>query len=297
MQTSHFSGPTSRRTLGTVLTLEEQSCAHSHEGQPARRRFTGASESMPSGRVFGGQVLAQACVAASLTAPSDRILHSIHGSFLRPGDTEHPVRYAVESLYEGTSFSRLRVDAMQSDRPIFSMVASFQRIEDSPITHRRGFPAGIPSPTEVPSQLGAAIADPESNPFLDSHRSFDVRRFQLPPADDGSPRHGSWMRATTPQPEHPAFHRAALAYASDYAVMTPALERHNVSHPDTRLQLASLDHAMWWHGDLRVDEWFLYVLESPTTGGGRGLSQGSIFTANGVHSATVTQEGLLRWAP
>lgn len=260
--------------------------------------FVGPSEWMPSGRVFGGQVLAQAVAAASLTAPGDRALHSTHGYFLRPGNADLPITFAVDRIHDGRSFSTRRTQAYQQGVPIFSMIASFQE-DQAGFDGQISPPADVPSPESVPSQLEQAVADADANAFLHSHRAFDVRPLPLPPGpvSERPLRYAAWMRATAALPDDARLHSAALAYASDYAILTPALQVHGLDWSDPGLKTASLDHAMWWHRPARADEWFLYVIESPSTQGGRGLAKGHIFDVGGRLVATVVQEGMMRWSP
>jgi acyl-CoA thioesterase-2 len=260
--------------------------------------FTGPSQWMPGGRVFGGQVLAQALVAATRTVPEDRRVHSMHGYFLRPGDVEQPITFSVDRIHDGRSFSTRRTQCYQSGEPILSMIASFQDA-DPGLEHSVTMPEGLPDPESLPST--AEVLGGSDHPvakFWSTQRAFDIRHVQHPvyfPADgERSPRQAVWMKAFGRLPDDLNLHRAALAYASDYSILEPIMRAHGVAWGTPGLKAASLDHAMWWHRDGRVDEWVLYEQESPVALGGRGLSFGRIFSRDGVLLATVAQEGMVR---
>jgi len=260
--------------------------------------FTGPSEWMPNGRVFGGQVLAQSLMAAIRTTPDDRFVHSMHGYFLRPGDVEQPITFSVDRIHDGRSFSTRRTQAYQAGEPILSMIASFQD-EDPGFDHHLEMPSDLPDPESLPTvaDLLKDIDHPLARAWA-NRRAFDIRHVDEPIY---LPHHGErrahqviWMRAHDPLPDDPNIHRAALAYASDYAILEPVLRKHGVSWSHRGLKVASLDHAMWWHRFVRADEWLLYVQESPNAIGGRGLAQGRIYSHDGVLAASVAQEGMVR---
>ena len=260
--------------------------------------FTGPSQWMPLGRVFGGQVLAQSIVAATHTVPDDRNIHSMHGYFLRPGDVKHPITFSVDRIHDGRSFSTRRTQAFQHGQPILSLIASFQT-EDDGFEHQLEMPADLPDPEGLPTTadiLGHIEHDVAR--YWSSERAFDVRHIPSPVylTVDGErmPRQAVWMRAFGRLPDDPRQHRAALAYASDYSILEPVLRAHGIAWATPGLKVASLDHAMWWHRDARVDEWLLYTMESPSASGGRGLSLGRIYTREGVLVASVAQEGMVR---
>ncbi len=259
--------------------------------------FTGPSQWSPNGRVFGGQVLAQAVVAASRTVERERPIHSMHGYFLRPGDVEAPITFAVDRIHDGRSFSTRRTQAYQRGVPILSLIGSFQTVDEG-LEHRAEMPEGLPDPESLPDERDALGAVPHPMARFWSARPFDLRHVEQPIylAADGerTARQAVWLRARGRLPEDPVVHRAALAYASDYTILEPALRRHGVPWATPGLKAASLDHAMWWHRPCRVDEWLVYVQESPSATGGRGLSLGRIFTREGVLVASVAQEGMLR---
>lgn len=260
--------------------------------------FTGPSQWMPLGRVFGGQVLAQSLMAAMHTVPDDRVIHSMHGYFLRPGDVAHPITFSVDRLHDGRSFSTRRTHAYQKGEPILSLIASFQT-RDEGLEHQLAMPEDLPDPESLPSTaevLGAV--DHDVARYWSSERAFDVRHIPSPVylRVDGErvPRQAVWMKAFGRLPDDPNQHRAALAYASDYSILEPILRAHGVAWATPGLKVASLDHAMWWHRDARVDEWLLYTQDSPSAAGGRGLSLGRIYTRDGVLVASVAQEGMVR---
>jgi acyl-CoA thioesterase-2 len=260
--------------------------------------FTGPSQWMPLGRVFGGQVLAQSIVAATRTVEQDRSIHSMHGSFLRPGDVNFPITFSVDRIHDGRSFSTRRTQAYQNGLPILSMIASYQT-EDDGIEHQDAMPEGLPGPEELPSTASTLedVRHPVAQ-YWASQRPFDMRHVTSPiylsVEGDHVAHQAVWFRTIGDMPDDPALHRAALAYASDYTIMESVMRRHGIAWGTPGLKAASLDHAMWWHRPARVDEWLLYVQESPTASGGRGLSQGRIFTRDGRLVASVAQEATIR---
>lgn len=260
--------------------------------------FTGVSEWMPMGRVFGGQVLAQSVIASSRTVEDDRFIHSLHGYFLRPGDIAKPITFAVDRIHDGRSFSTRRTQAYQNGLPILSMIASFQ--EDDPgLDHQVNMPTDIPDPESLPSdsELLATVDHPIARHWA-TGRAFDMRHVgetvYFGSAKERVPHQAIWMKAIERLPDDPVLHRAALAYASDYTLLEPILRKHGAAWATPGMKVASLDHAMWWHRFGRVDEWLLYVQESPNAIGGRGLATGRIYTREGVLLATVAQEGMIR---
>lgn len=260
--------------------------------------FTGPSQWMPLGRVFGGQVLAQSLVAAQRTIDHDRIVHSMHAYFLRPGDVEQPITFSVDSIHDGRSFSTRRTQAYQNGLPILSMIASFQD-EDDGFEHQSPMPTDIPDPESLPSAAESLsdIDHPVAN-FWATQRAFDLRHIPSPIYFSVEGEHVAhqaiWVKALGTLPDDPGLHRAALAYASDYTILEPILRAHGVAWGTPGLKAASLDHAMWFHRFGRVDEWMLYTQESPNARGGRGLSLGRIYSREGVLLASVAQEGMVR---
>src|SRR5665647_996712 len=260
--------------------------------------FTGPSQWMPHGRVFGGQVLAQSLVAAMRTVPDERHVHSMHGYFLRPGDVTQPITFSVERIHDGRSFSTRRTQCYQDGLPILSMIASFQDADEG-LEHHIDMPTDIPEPESLPSAAESlGHVDHSVARYWVSERPFDMRHIPSPiylrVDGERTGRQGVWMKSMGPLPADPDLHRAALAYASDYSIMEPVLRRHGLPWALPGLKVASLDHAMWWHRFGRVDEWLLYLQDSPTAQGGRGLSTGSIYSQAGLLLATVAQEGMIR---
>lgn len=260
--------------------------------------FTGPSQWMPLGRVFGGQVLAQSITAAMRTVPDERVVHSMHGYFLRPGDVNLPITFAVDRIHDGRSFSTRRTQAYQAGVPILSSIASFQD-DDAGLNHQIEIPSDIPDPESLPTTADIlGHIDHDAARYWSAERAFDMRHFPssiyLTVEGERTAHQAVWLKAISRLPDDPNLHRAALAYASDYSILEPAMRAHGVAWTTPGLKIASLDHAMWWHRFGRVDEWMLYVQDSPSAAGGRGLSRGSIFSREGVLLASVAQEGMIR---
>jgi len=253
---------------------------------------------MPTGRVFGGQQLGQALVAASNTVEPDRFIHSMHGYFLRSGNMDLPITYSVDRIRDGRSFSTRRVQAYQNGEPLFSSIYSFQVIEEG-LEHQDSLPEGIPEPESLPAliDLVADLTDPSAQ-YWAKARPFDMRHIEKSiyfyVEGEHVAHQAIWFKTIAPLPDDQILHNAALAYASDYSLLEPIYRRHGLvwSHPG--LMAASLDHAMWFHRPTRVDQWLLYVQDSPNARGARGLSLGKIFNRAGELVATVAQEGLVR---
>ncbi|MFM5968897.1 MAG: acyl-CoA thioesterase [Micrococcales bacterium] len=259
--------------------------------------FTGPSQWMPHGRVYGGQVLAQCVVAATRTVEG-RSIHSLHGYFLRAGDINFPITFSVDRLRDGRSFSTRRVQAFQKGEPIFSMIASFQT-EDAGLDHQVEMPSDLPSPESLPSaaELVGAVDHPVAQ-FWAKARPFDIRHVGSPIYFKVEGEHVAhqavWIRLLDELPDNPVLHTAALAYASDYTILESIYRKHGIAWSHPGLSSASLDHAMWFHRAPKVDEWMLYVQESPSAQGGRGLSLGRIYSREGILLASVAQEGMVR---
>lgn len=260
--------------------------------------FVGVSQEQPAQRVFGGQVLAQSVIAAIRTVDGDRPVHSMHGYFLRPGDANQPITFGVQRLRDGRSFSARRTHAYQNGVPILSMIASFQ-VPDVGIEHQDAMPTDVPDPESLPS--AADLLGEFNHPVARAwafERPFDIRHIDgsIYLTVDGAQvaAQGVWIKTVGPMPDNPDLHRAALAYASDYTLLEPSLRRHGISWVSPGLSIASLDHAMWWHRPVRVDEWLLYVAESPSASGARGLNLGKIYDRSGNLVASVAQEGMIR---
>jgi acyl-CoA thioesterase-2 len=260
--------------------------------------YTGASQWQPGGRVFGGQVLAQSIVAAMRTLPDERVIHSLHGYFLRPGDASKPITFSVARIHDGRSFSARSVQSYQDGVPIMSLICSFQEADEG-LEHQIDMPAGLPDPESLPTAADHLkdIDHPMARNWAE-RRAFDMRYITSPiyltVEGERVAHQAVWMKATSPMPDDPSLHRAALAYASDYSLLEPILRRHGVPWVTPKIKMASLDHAMWWHRFGRVDEWMLYVQESPNAIGGRGLSLGRIYRRDGALIASVAQEGMVR---
>lgn len=284
--------------------------AETELGESGARVFVGRSQPQPRGRVFGGQVLAQAVVAAGRTversggprsvpepAGPRRLIHSLHAYFVRRGDANHPIRFAVERMRDGSSFSARRVHAIQYGKPILSMIASFQD-EAGGLDHQDSMPAA-PDPDDLPSS--AALLrhiDHPSAQFLAFRQAIDIRHVEgmlyLKPGAQRAAQQSVWLRAVGPLPDDLLLHAAVLAYASDYSLLEPVLRRHGLAWSDSRLRPASLDHAMWFHRPPRADDWVLYNQQSPSASGGRGLAVARMFAPDGTLMASVAQEGMLR---
>lgn len=255
---------------------------------------------MPSGRIYGGQVAAQALMAAELTLPEGRSAHSMHGYFLRPGDASNGLTFSVDRIHDGRSFSTRRTQAYQNGVPIFSMIASFQD-DDTGREHAAPMPEGIPDPESLPSDddLLRAAGDGVM-PHALGERPVDVRHVEQPlyfeaaPESEQRPHQAVWMRMRSAFPDDDRLHRAALAYLSDTSIQESILRAHGLSWSTPGLRVASLDHAMWWHRPGRVDDWLLYVQESPNARGGRGLATARIYSREGLLIASVAQEIMVR---
>lgn len=261
-------------------------------------RFTAESLYTPRGRIFGGQVLAQAVIAASQKMNDARPIHSLHGYFLRSGSLDDPVTYQVDTLRDGRSFSTSCVNAIQGEQPIFSMLASFQE-EASGLTHQPTMPNNIPSPETLPTVSDIVEGHEGDLPrWWANDRPLDVRYIGDPVYVDVSPnpvnRQLLWFKAKETLPDDPLIHRATLAYASDYAMFDPIYRFHGLTHNNTALRSASLDHAMWWHHFGRADEWILMELESPAANSARGLTTAHMYSRNGVLLASTIQQVMIR---
>ncbi|HWB44937.1 MAG TPA: acyl-CoA thioesterase II [Hyphomicrobiaceae bacterium] len=262
--------------------------------------FRGRSPQHGWQRVFGGQVLGQALVAAVRTVPADRIAHSLHAYFLLPGDPSRPIIYNVDRVRDGKSFTTRRVTAIQHGRPMFVMSASFQ-VEEPGLDHQLPMPK-VPSPDDLPNEqeLKARMLShlPENmRSYWERERPIEMRPVDVSryvARERRAPEQSIWMRASGTLPDAFPLHQCVLAYASDFSLLDTALIAHGKLMFDDDIQLASLDHALWFHRPFRADEWLLYVQDSPSTHGARGLCRGSVYTRSGVLVATVAQEGLMR---
>ena len=264
--------------------------------------FRGRSPQVGWQRVFGGQVIGQALVAASRTVEG-RAPHALHGYFLLPGDPKVPIIYDVERIRDGRSFTTRRVKAIQHGQPIFTLSASFH-IDEPGLSHQMAMP-DVPKPDQLPSEseirerVMPLMPDPV-RAYFERERPIELRpvEFKRYMTRDGlDPYFNVWIRATGTLPEDPAIHQAVLAYASDMTLLDSTLVAHGRTVFEREIQAASLDHALWFHRPFRADEWLLYAQDSPFAGGARGFARGSIFTSDGVLVASVAQEGLIRHRP
>ncbi len=271
--------------------------------------FRGRSQDLGWGRVFGGQVLGQALSAAGQTVPEDRLVHSLHGYFMRHGDAGKPIVYTVDPIRDGRSFTTRRVVAIQGGQAIFNLAASFQIHEDG-FEHQDepmpdvGGPDGLPSEKALSQALIARLPEAVLAGVPDGikERAVSDRPVEIRPLDPidptrpgvRPPRKRAWFRASGALPDDPALHLYLLAYVSDFHLLTTALQPHGVSWLDPGVQLASLDHAMWFHRPVRLDDWLLYDIDSPSASGARGLARGRWYSRDGTLVASTAQEGLMR---
>jgi acyl-CoA thioesterase-2 len=262
--------------------------------------FRGVSPKVALQRVFGGQVAGQALVAAGRTVEPDRAVHSLHSYFIRPGDPDVPIVYLIDRIRDGSSFSVRRVMAVQHGQPIFVLSASFQLRQEG-IDHMTPMP-DVPPPESLPTlrQRMEGYEDLASASRARIPQPFDLRYVDDPPWIQRSqgPRellpHRIWLRTDGVLPPDPLIHVCAATFASDLNLLESVLIRHGFAGRLDPVSVTSLDHAMWFHRDFRADQWLLYVSESPSASGGRGLATGRFFTEDGRHVVTVIQEGVVR---
>ena len=262
--------------------------------------YRGTNRDLGTGRVFGGQVFAQALVAARRTVDEPREAHSVHGYFLREGDLRAPIVYFVDRPRDGGSFTSRRVSAIQHGETIFHLSASFHKTEGG-LEHQARMPE-VPPPEQLEPELDLLRARADHLPahirtVLTQDRPLDLRAVRpIDPLnhEPGEPLRQVWFKTVSALPDEPILHQAILAYASDYGFLPTALLPHEVSYRDPRLMIASLDHSLWMHRPFRADEWLLYTNDSPSAAGARAFVHGSVFTRDGTLVATVAQEGLIR---
>jgi acyl-CoA thioesterase-2 len=261
--------------------------------------FRGDSRDIGSAQVFGGQVLGQALSAAQHTVEG-RVAHSLHAYFLRRGDLDAPIIYEVDRARDGGSFSNRRVVAIQHGRPIFNLAASYQNPEPG-LDHQAEMP-DVPGPEGLKDLAEAASDHLDKLPeklrrFMTDKRPFDFRPVEPMVLDDPQPRGAVkhvWIRAVDKLPDDHALHQNLLAYVSDYELLGTATLPHGLPFGRGKVIMASLDHALWFHRDVQIDEWLLYAMDSPNASGARGFARGQMFTRDGHLVASTTQEGLIR---
>jgi acyl-CoA thioesterase-2 len=265
-----------------------------------RDLFRGRNQDLGWGAIFGGQVFGQALSAAAQTVVPDRAVHSAHGYFIRAGELGAPIVYQVDRLRDGRSFSTRRVVAIQEGEAIFSLAASFQ-VEEDGLEHQDAMPE-VPAPESLRSEQELALAFADRLPEAVRARASTPRPVEIRPVEPRDPfapkaqrpLRRLWYRAVDRLPDDPALHRYLLAYASDFSFLGTALDPHGVSFMTPGMQVASIDHAIWFHRSFRVDEWLLYDVESPSAAGARGIVRGRFFDRAGRLVASTVQEGLTR---
>ncbi|RUO46749.1 acyl-CoA thioesterase II [Pseudidiomarina donghaiensis] len=262
--------------------------------------YRGQSQDLGFGAVFGGQVIGQALSAAKETLPEDRKVHSLHTYFLRPGDAHKPIVYDVENIRDGKSFSTRRVQAIQHGKPIFYMTASFQ-IDEPGFEHQDTMPEvpgpeGLVSDIDIYREHAELIPEAIRNKFICEkpiEMRFVTANNPFKPVVD-EPRRYVWIRANGEMPDDPRVHKYLLAYASDFNFLPTALQPHGHSFAQPNIQMATIDHSMWFHKDFRMDDWLLYAIDSPVATGARGLVRGQVFSRDGTLVASTMQEGVMR---
>ncbi|MXO64175.1 acyl-CoA thioesterase [Altericroceibacterium endophyticum] len=294
-QSGHSSPTPEQLVADLVLLLDLQP----HGGD----RFTGHRRKHGLGRVFGGQVIAQALGAARRTVEDKRAVHSLHAYFLRPGTEDQEIEFRVKRDFDGRSFSNRRVVASQAGQPILNLTASFQQPQDG-LSHQSPSMPDVPPPEDIESdavirrQLAPQV-DGQMRDVLLRARPIDFRSVEtrdwLEPVKREALSH-VWFRTVGSLPDHDAIHRAVLAYASDFQLLSTSLMPHGLSFHRGEIKAASLDHAIWFHDSFRADEWLLYVTDSPSAGSARTFNRGQIFSRDGRLVASVAQEGMVREA-
>ncbi|MGV1908071.1 acyl-CoA thioesterase II [Agrobacterium cavarae] len=262
--------------------------------------FRGTSPQVGWQRVFGGQVIAQALMAAQRTVDADRFIHSLHAYFMRPGDPLVPIIYQVDRIRDGASFATRRIVAIQHGHAIFAMSASFQ-IEEGGFDHQSPIP-NVPQPESLMSeaQLQEAFlanAPPAIRKYWENKRPIEIRPVSLThyiSREKLEPKQDIWVRAVGAVPDDRHYQAAVLAYLSDMTLLDTSLYAHGTTIFDPTIQVASLDHAMWFHRPCKLEDWLLYTQDSPSASGARGLTRGNLFTRDGVLIASMAQEGLIR---
>jgi acyl-CoA thioesterase II len=265
--------------------------------------FVARHQVIPSGRTYGGELVAQAERAMTLTTGDDRRIHSLHGFFLRAGDVHETTRWEVERVRDGRGFSHRAVRGVQNGKEIFRAMAQFgvpvDGVAHAEILPPEALPPGVADPEELPSAADVlAGADTRDAEYWRFHRSFDIRHtpsaLYTSARGERVTRQTVWLKAWERLPDNAGVHRSALAYVCDYTLLEPVLRRHGAAWADDGVVTASLDHAMWWHHDGRMDEWVALVQDSPVAARGTGLGTARVFSADGRLLASVVQEGLVR---
>jgi acyl-CoA thioesterase II len=268
-------------------------------------RFIGRQQAEGTGRVFGGQAIAQALVAARRTVPEDRHMHSLHAYFLRSGTDALPIEFRVKRDLDGRSFSNRRVVASQKGDPILNLIASFQKPQEG-LAHQHAVMPEVPPPEDlepdvvIRRRFAATMPEGPLRTLMLRPRPIDIRSVEprnWQSSDRRPPLAHCWFRTVASLPDNPPIHRAVLAYASDFQLLATAIQPHGLSFHRGEIKAASLDHALWFHGPFRADDWLLYVTDSPWSGLARGYGRGQIFTRDGRLVASVAQEGMLREVP
>lgn len=262
--------------------------------------YRGQNRDIGTSRVFGGQVLSQALVAAQRTVEEGRPVHSLHGYFILAGDLTVPIVYFVDRLRDGGSFTTRRVTAIQHGQAIFNLSASFHVPQEGP-EHQLTTPSA-PGPETLEPELERIRAMSHRIPAavrsaLTQDRPIDFRPVEVDDLFQPAPREPvrrAWFRVPDAMPDDPLVHQAVLAYVSDYGLLATVLQPHGKTVRDPSLQVASLDHSLWFHRRVKVDDWLLYAMDSPVASGARGFARGAIYTRDGQLVASVAQEGLVR---
>lgn len=262
--------------------------------------YRGQSQDLGFMRVFGGQVIGQALYAAKQTVPSERLVHSFHSYFLRQGDTKKPIIYDVETLRDGRSFSARRVRAIQNGQDIFYMTASFQANEPG-FEHQSQMPQ-VPGPDTLKSETELALQMADLIPLPVREKIANAIPFDIRPVKFYSPLKGEcatperyiWLRANGNIPNEIRVHQYLLGYISDLNFLPTALQPHGRGFMEPGIQIATIDHAMWFHRPFRIDEWLLYAVDSPSASGSRGFVRGQFYTQEGTLIASTAQEGVIR---
>lgn len=262
--------------------------------------FRGQSEDLGLRQVFGGQVVGQALFAAKQTVPEDRVIHSFHSYFLRPGDSQKPIIYDVESLRDGKSFSARRVSAIQNGQPIFYMTASFQSPESGfehqkPMPQVKG-PNNLPNEQQMAQKMAHMLPEKLREKFI-AERPLEIRPVQIHNPLRGhvdKPQRQVWIRANGTLPDDLRIHQYLLGYASDLNFLPVALQPHGKGFLESDMQVATIDHSMWFHRELNFNDWLLYSVESTSASGARGFVRGEFYNQQGELVASTVQEGVMR---